>query len=39
MKRKQLLLLFLIVLSMIPASAGAQQWSGIIDPSRAVDWF
>jgi hypothetical protein len=38
MKRKQLFLHCLILLSMIPASAGAQQWSGIIDPSRAVDW-
>jgi hypothetical protein len=38
MKGKQMFLLFLILLSMIPTSAWAQQWSGIIDPSRAVDW-
>src|SRR5260221_11031497 len=38
MKRKLLFLHCLILLSMIPTSVGAQQWSGILDPSRAVDW-
>jgi hypothetical protein len=38
MKRKQLFLLFLILLLMIPPSARAQAWSGILDPSRAIDW-
>jgi len=38
MKGKQKFLPFLVLLSMIPTSAQAQQWSGILDPSRAVDW-
>ena len=28
----------LMLLLMIPMSAHAQAWSGIIDPSRAIDW-
>ena len=38
MKRKLSLLFSLIFLLMIPASARPQAWSGIIDPSRAIDW-
>jgi len=32
-----LILLFLFLL-VAPATTRAQQWSGIIDPSRAIDW-
>ncbi len=38
MKRKQSLLFSLTLLLMISTSARAQLWSGIIDPSRAIDW-
>ena len=38
MNRKQSLLIFIVLLLIIPTCARAQQWSGIIDPSRAVDW-
>src|SRR5258708_35839116 len=39
MMRKELFLPLLILLfSMITTPAAAQQWTGIIDPSRAVDW-
>ena len=39
MRRKQLHLYFLIsVLLVAPATSEAQQWSGIIAPSRAIDW-
>jgi hypothetical protein len=37
MRRKKLLLFSLILLC-LSTPAHAQQWSGIIDPSRAVDW-
>jgi hypothetical protein len=30
--------LALILVLMVPTSAHAQQWSGIISPSRAMDW-
>src|SRR5712664_2323861 len=30
--------LILILILMVPASAHAQQWSGILDPSRAINW-
>lgn len=38
MKHTQSLLFLFLVLLMIPASAHAQAWSGIISSSRAVDW-
>jgi len=38
MKRKYGLLFSLVLLSMVPITAYAQLWTGIIDPSRAVDW-
>jgi len=28
----------LILALMVPASAAAQQWPGIVDPTRAVNW-
>src|SRR5882724_8202224 len=28
----------LILVLMVPTSAHAQQWSGIVDPSRAANW-
>ena len=31
-------LVALTLICMIPSFANAQQWSGIIDPSRAVNW-
>jgi hypothetical protein len=31
-------LLILLLSMMIATSAAAQQWSGVLDPSRAVDW-
>ncbi|MGH9452518.1 MAG: hypothetical protein ACRD2O_00940 [Terriglobia bacterium] len=37
MGRKSLLLFFLILLC-LPMYSHAQAWSGIIDPSRAVNW-
>src|ERR1700730_2777705 len=37
MKWKQSLLFFLIILC-YSSIARAQAWSGIIDPSRAIDW-
>lgn len=36
--RKQSLFLFLIVLLILPVCAHGQAWSGIIAPSRAIDW-
>lgn len=30
--------LFMMVVLMFPAQGSAQQWAGIVDPSRAVDW-
>src|SRR5260370_10727392 len=38
MKRKNGLLFPLILLLMVPTTAYAQLWTGIIDPSRAIDW-
>ena len=39
MNRKLLILSFLIAFALVPAASQAQQpWSGILDPSRAVDW-
>jgi hypothetical protein len=38
MNRKQSLLIFITLFLFIPTCARAQQWSGIIDPSRAIDW-
>jgi len=39
MNRKLPILGFLIAFALAPAAAHAQQaWSGILDPSRAVDW-
>ncbi len=38
MKRKYGLLFSLILLLMVPTTAYAQLWTGIIDPSRAIDW-
>jgi hypothetical protein len=38
MKRFQTSLFLLLVLWLIPHSAHAQAWSGIIDPSRAINW-
>jgi len=31
-------LLKLLLLCAIPSLAAAQQWSGILDPTRAIDW-
>jgi hypothetical protein len=38
MKRSQSLLLFFIIFLIFPAAAHAQAWSGIISPTRAMDW-
>ena len=38
MKRAQLPLFLLIVLAFVPGVAHAQAWSGILDPTRAIDW-
>src|SRR5882762_1177923 len=38
MKRQQLLLFFLILVFLAPCVTSAQSWSGIIDPSRGVNW-
>jgi hypothetical protein len=38
MIRKQLPLFFLILVFMVPSATHAQQWSGIISSSRAIDW-
>src|SRR5260370_265727 len=38
MKRKYGFLFSLILLLMVPTTAYAQLWTGIIDPSRAIDW-
>ncbi len=35
---RTLLLIALVLVLLIPILTYAQQWSGIIDPSRAVDW-
>jgi hypothetical protein len=34
----KMILIALVLLWMSPGAVRAQQWSGIIDPSRAVDW-
>jgi hypothetical protein len=37
--RQSLFCIFVLILALIaPTPAQAQQWSGIIDPSRAVNW-
>jgi len=38
MKSTRLSLFLFVLLLTIPSSVCAQEWSGIIDPSRAVDW-
>jgi len=38
MRLKESLVLFLVFLLWIPVSARAQSWSGILNPSRAIDW-
>jgi hypothetical protein len=38
MKRVQSSLFLFLLLLIIPSCVHAQAWSGIIDPSRAVDW-
>lgn len=38
MNRKQLLLLSIVFALMIPSVSHAQAWSGILNPSRAIDW-
>ena len=38
MYRKWLPIISFMLLVMVPPAAHAQSWSGIIDPSRAVDW-
>ena len=37
-RRMKRLLICLILLSATPLAVRAQQWSGIIDPSRAINW-
>ncbi len=37
MRRTQYLLIF-VVLLLCPAGSRAQSWSGIINPTRAIDW-
>jgi len=36
--KRNWLFLFPIILLCFPGSLYAQNWSGIIDPSRAIDW-
>src|SRR6266481_2180307 len=39
MNRKLLILSFFVAFALAPAASQAQQaWSGILDPSHAVDW-
>src|ERR1019366_784075 len=38
MKRVQSSLFLFLLLLIIPSCVNAQAWTGIIDPSRAVDW-
>jgi hypothetical protein len=38
MKRTQSLLFSLVLLVFVPDVARAQTWSGILDPTRAIDW-
>lgn len=38
MRRKRRPLYVLILFLFVPAAIRAQQWSGIINPSRAIDW-
>src|SRR6267154_1543910 len=37
-RQMEILLIGLTLLWMTPAAVRAQQWSGIINPSRAIDW-
>src|SRR5438105_7024653 len=37
-RRMKRLLICVILLSLTPLAVRAQQWSGIVDPSRAIDW-
>src|SRR5213594_4962322 len=37
-RRMKRLLTCLILLSVTPLAVRAQQWSGILDPSRRIDW-
>src|SRR2546421_4776633 len=37
-RRMKRLLICLILVSVMPLAVRAQQWSGIIDSSRAIDW-
>jgi hypothetical protein len=39
MTRQRFWLCGFVILLLIPAAIHAQQWSGIIDPSRAVGWL
>src|SRR5260370_34562139 len=36
--RFQRLVLFSLLLVCLPVSVRAQSWSGVLDPSRAIDW-
>jgi hypothetical protein len=38
MNRWQSMLLSLMMLGMVPEIAHGQAWSGILDPTRAIDW-
>jgi hypothetical protein len=38
MRLKRLPLYFVVLLLVVPVAARAQQWSGILDPSRAINW-
>lgn len=38
MNHKQLLLLSALLLLIVPTVSHAQAWSGILNPSRAIDW-
>ncbi len=38
MKRARLVLFLFILLAFVPSAAHAQAWSGILDPTRAIDW-
>ena len=38
MKREQSLFILLVLLFCLPAYSHAQSWSGLLDPSRAIDW-
>jgi Pectate lyase superfamily protein len=38
MRLKRLTLYFVVLLLVVPVATRAQQWSGILDPSRAINW-